>query len=139
MTEFPEETMLGPGGVTLIPESETKQLRKILGNLLHVDTSRLDKDSVNRINKAIGEIKQLECQVSRGYHRNPNSREKFLAGRVVGKIGKDVHDIRYTHNLDGLNYKHAFEGDAQVYAVERNGRRDLLITHRSGLPLWDEF
>lgn len=135
---YPPETMLGPGGVIRTPESESKQIRKILGLLLHVDYSNLDQDSINRIGKSVEMLQGLENQVSRGFHSNPPSK-KFFAGDVVGQIGKDVHDVRYTHSFDGENYEHAFDDNVQVFAVMRNGRRDLLFTHKQGLPLWDEF
>lgn len=134
---LPSETMLGPGGRTLIPESESKQLRKALGYLLHVDANDVGKDNANRIACAVEILSKLEQQVREGYHQNPH--RGFLAGTAVGRIGKDVHDVRYTHDFDGQNYEHVFNGDVQAYAVIRNGKRDILFTHRRGLPLWDEF
>lgn len=81
---------------------------------------------------------RLREQVAGGYHRNPR-RGVFSAGEVVGKIGNDVHDIRYTHAQDGEDYEHKFSGDVEVWAVVRGGKRELLLSHTRGLPLWDDF
>jgi hypothetical protein len=85
-------------------------------------------------------LKALLRQVERGYHRNPKEYgSRVSAGRIVGQIGDDVHEIRYRHVDDGEFYKHEFNGEAEVFAVERNGKRELLIAHRRGLPLWEDF
>lgn len=82
---------------------------------------------------AIRLLEQLRGQVSEGYHRNP-----YTPFRVIGTIGKDVHSVAYQHAKDGKLYKHDFKrGSAQVIAVERHGKRELLIT--GDVPLWDEF
>jgi hypothetical protein len=82
-------------------------------------------------------LQRLHSQSSEGYHRNPGVYTPF---RVVGVIGRDVHFIAYQHDKDKKNYKHDFKGgNAEVLAVERHGKRELLITSPTGANLWDEF
>lgn len=88
---------------------------------------------------AIETLKALREQAQRGYHANPSTSRTFTPFRIVGVIGTDVHFIAYTHK-DGKAYRHDFKGgNAEVLAVERHGKRELLITSPSGADLWDEF
>ena len=120
-------TMLGAGGKIVEPLSE------------HVEIDRAIRAiEGEEFDKAVSILSRLYNQVRQGYHRNPR-RERFDAGRVVGQIAEDVHDIRYTHARNGEDFEHIFNGEVEVFAVLRNGKRELLISHREGLPLWDEF
>jgi hypothetical protein len=124
------DEMLGAGGEFLRPVSEHDALTAAIQYVTHGD-----------YRDAIDVLKALRRQVAKGFHANPPPFEgkRFNAGIAVGKIGDDVHEVRYRHTKDGRDYKHEFNGDAEVYAIQRGNRRDLLITHRDGSPLWDEF
>jgi hypothetical protein len=92
-------------------------------------------------------------QLKAGYHENPslviygNPRGRLKVGasivgstiRVEHQLAKDLHELRYQHAKNGDDFKHAFEGGVQVWAIERNGQREFLITHPDGLPVWDLF
>ncbi|MGH3589540.1 MAG: hypothetical protein ACRDRF_00685 [Pseudonocardiaceae bacterium] len=126
--------MMGTGGKVRVPLSESVELEKVAARLRGVTAA--DTESAELLQEAVALVSRLRSQVKSGYHRNPAN---FLAGRAVGKIGRDVHDIRYIHASDGKPYEHEFNGDVEVYAVERGDKRDLLLTHKRGLPLWDNF
>lgn len=122
------EAMIGPGGHIRVPLSEAAELQKIYDILNEVPNA-------TGIRRAMALIIRLQSQVSAGYHRNP-----YTPFRVVGVLGKAVHTIAYKHAKDHKLYKHDFNGEnAEVLAVERHGKRELLITSPDGLPLWDEF
>lgn len=135
-------TMLGPGGKIVEPRSESAVIGFVLSLLgearLYVNDKKL---LLHHLKDAQEELHKLKAQVEAGYHRNPALKHgaRFSAGEVVGQIGDDVHDIRYRHVDDGKNYEHEFNGEAEVWAVRRNGKRELLIAHSRGLPLWEEF
>lgn len=59
---------------------------------------------------------------------------------VQGVIGTETHKIYYK-NADGSNYVHPFEDPANigVFAVTLGGRKDILIAHDNGKPLWEEM
>lgn len=138
---FGQHVMVGAGGAVRIPRSETKELERainIVDGLRAHARSTFEKGELSRV-EAI--LQRLHEQATEGYHRNPAPFEgqSFTAGKAIGKIGDDVHSIRYRHAKDHKHYQHDFNGDVIVYAVERNGKRDLLLTHREGSPLWDEF
>jgi hypothetical protein len=122
-----KNTMLGPGGEIVEPRSESNELLRVF--------RLLEGGNVERAKEL---VMRLYDQVRKGYHRNPRG-GGFKAGDVVALLGTDVHDIRYTHAEDGGDYEHKFNGEAEVYAVIRNGKRELLISHNRGLPLWDDF
>ncbi len=116
------EMMVGPGGVMKRPLSESDALTKAI-RLIH------DGDTLG----AVELLNRLRRQVSGGYHQNP-----YTPFRVVGTMGEDVHSVAYRHAKDGKLYKHDFKrGSAQIIAVERHGKKELLIT--GDVPLWDEF
>jgi hypothetical protein len=117
------EEMLGPGGKIVRPVSESDALTAIIQHVTHGDY----KD-------AIDTAKLLRKQVEEGYHANP-----YSPFSVIGVLGQDVHDIRYQHAEDGKFYKHDFNGEVEVLAVVRHGKRELLLRHKRGLPLWDDF
>lgn len=120
------------------PKSEALEIGSVLRILHKAKKAWGTGESFALIEEAQDRLRELQEQAMKGHHRNPR-RGRFQAGTVVGKIGDDVHDIRYTHADDGENYEHQFNGEVEVYAVERAGKRDLLLTHVRGLPLWDEF
>lgn len=120
-----KHTMVGPGGEIRVPKSESDQITRAIHQFTHGD-----------FESGLATLKALREQVQGGYHRNAL---RFLAGTAIGKIGDDVHSVRYRHAKDKKHYQHDFHGQVDVYAVERAGKRDLLLTHRDGAPLWDEF
>jgi hypothetical protein len=134
------DAMLGPGGRIIVPESEGEVLVESVQKLMRVAGERgVNEWAHKELWSVIHDLKRLLEQVKQGYHRNPFHKGQFQAGTVIGKIGTDVHDIRYTHSSDGKSYEHHFGGEAEVWAVQRNNKRELLISHVRGLPLWEEF
>lgn len=130
--------MMGHGGKIRVPLSETVELQKAWEILENLRWNKIPDSEVEGIQRAMAILSRLRTQVSAGYHRNPRGLQ-FQAGTVIGKIGTDVHDVRYTHESDGKSYEHQFGGEAEVWAVQRNNKRELLITHVRGLPLWEDF
>ena len=53
-----------------------------------------------------------------------------------GLIGDDVYDVRYQHADDGLDYVHDFGPNVELEALPDGS---VLLSHRDGLPLWDDF
>jgi len=136
--------MLGPGGRILVPESESEVLAESVQKLMRVAGERgVNEWAHKELWSVIHDLKRLLEQVGQGFHRNPGRTPirglQFQAGTVIGQIGTDVHDIRYTHASDGKSYEHHFGGEVEVWGVQRNKKRDLLLTHTRGEPLWDEF
>ena len=114
-------------------KSESHELQRIFEILENMDFRELSPHGLRSVRKAMQLVKELSIQVSHGYHRNPPK-----SFRIVGTIGEDVHSVAYRHFKDRKLYKHDFkEGSAKVYAIERNGKRDLLIS--GDVPLWDDF
>ena len=73
-------------------------------------------------------------------HGNPRHRdESKYQARVVTVLSDNAHDIRYTHATDGEDYEHTFGEGVRVLLVERDGSRDVLLTHAKGKPLWRNF
>lgn len=90
--------------------------------------------------EAIALLRMLREQASRGLHKNPSESRMYTPFKIVGVIGTDVHFVAYQHADDGENYKHDFKGgNAEVLAVIRHGKKELLITSPTGKPLWEEF
>jgi hypothetical protein len=136
---FHKHTMLGAGGKMKIPRSESSVLMRAVQRLSGIEqgVSGLERDVLREV---IRDLEALEEQAAEGFHRNaPPFGKGFQAGQVIGQIGDDVNDIRYRHVTDRKWYEHQFNGDVLVFAVERNGKRDLLLTHKSGKSLWEEF
>lgn len=116
--------MIGPGGHVRVPRSESRTI----GGAIRLIAN-------GQYREAIDLLRRLQSQVEQGYHRNP-----YKPFRIVGEMGSEVHSVAYTHAEDGRNYKHDFQGEnAQLLAIERHGKKDLLITSSRGVPLWDEF
>jgi len=119
--------------------SESQQIDVVL-KLLHLARRALAEEdtqesfeAATQIHRAQGFLRLLRVQVAGGYHRNP-----YDPFRVVGVVGNDVHSVAYRHAKDNKLYRHDFEpGTAQALAVERHGKRELLIA--GDVPLWDEF
>lgn len=131
---YRKHAMMGRGGEVRVPKSESKELTKIFQILENIRFTELSDHSLRSIREAMQRIKELGIQVSEGYHRNP-----YTPLRIVGTISDDVHTVAYRHAKDGKLYKHDFgEGNAKLYAIERHGKRDLLISG-GNLPLWDDF
>lgn len=137
--------MLGPGGELVEPVSEGAALGQFVRQLLHAVAKATEHPQfvtehralLNEVNDVVVGLRQLQKQVERGYHRNP--KHKFLAGHAVERMSGNVHELRYTHDEDGDNYKHDFRGDVEMWAVRRGDRRDILLTHKRGQPLWEDF
>jgi hypothetical protein len=142
-THHGEHEMIGPGGVIQTPKSESKELSRAIALLDDLRT-HLTHDNMMQAQSSLTRVEtilyRLSQQVGAGYHRNPSRRSPhFLAGTAVGKIGTDVHEVKYTHAENGKPYKHDFAGEVEVYAIQRDGHKDLLFTHVRGLPLWQDF
>lgn len=126
---MPRDMMIGPGGVAKYPRSESREIARAMTAIQNGDTSR-----------ALAILKRLHEQVEEGYHANPSSSRMYEPFKIIGVIGTDVHHIAYKHVNDGKLYKHDFQrGSAEVIAVERHGKRELLVTSPDGVPLWEEF
>jgi len=98
------------------------------------------------LKEAIGLLEDLQAQVASGVHRNPAlvvygnppKGGEFLI-RFQRQMANDVHELWYEHVQDGAPYKHAFDGQVQMWGVTRGEQRDVLLTHQRGLPLWKDF
>lgn len=129
------DLMIGPGGVAKRPRSESREIDRVWDRLENMRFNDLSPHNRNMVVEAMEILKSLRNQVSRGYHANP-----YTPFKIVGVLGTDVHSIAYKHAEDGKLYQHDFQRrSAEVLAVERHGKRDLLITSPEGIPLWDEF
>lgn len=129
------EAMLGRGGEIVHPASETATLTHIYGLLAEIIHGNRQSISAERAREALLLVEDLRRQVSQGYHRNP-----YKPFRIIGEMGSCVHGVTYTHAEDGKDYRHSFKGDnAQLFAIERHSKKDLLISSSRGVPLWDEF
>jgi hypothetical protein len=133
---FGPHAMIGEGGRVRVPRSESETLRSIGNMLATVNGTQSDQVTLRRIRDMVD---ALEEQVKEGYHRNPSSSRLYEPFKVVGLIGKHVDSIAYIHAQKNKPYKHDFEGQAEIVAIERHGKRELLITSPQGVPLWDEF
>lgn len=145
------DVYLGPGGKLVQPRSESNELRRLAGlidqarkHLFHGNSGKAE----SALERATLIAERLEHQAEQGYHRNPGLMiygnpplrvRNVAAGRIIGQIAQDVHEIRYQHADDGKAYRHPFEGGVLMFAVERGGQRDLHITHSDGKPLWEDF
>ena len=59
--------------------------------------------------------------------------------KFLDLISDECHAILYRHAEDGKPYRHDFERPTQLVAVERNGKKDVLITSEDGAPIWQDF
>lgn len=106
---------------------------------------------------------EMQTQLTRGIHENPslivygnprsgkhkkNPPGRVKAGRALPageaikvkvQLASDLHEIRYTHAKNNDDFRHPFEGGVEVWAIERAGQREFLVTHPEGKPLWDLF
>lgn len=134
------DMMIGAGGRARYPRSESAVLDSAITRLRQAHSRQSDPHVASEIHGVIADLRIMRENVAEGFHRNPSSSRTYEPFRVVGVIGKDVHGIAYKHAKDGKLYKHDFETrSAQVLAVERHGKRELLIASTDGVPLWDEF
>lgn len=93
-------------------------------------------------------IKKLEGMGKRrrsGHRRNPSlvvynppdlRVRRVGAGRVVGQIASNVHEIKYEHAEDGEPYVHEFSPGVKMFALDGRSHEVLLT---SELPLWEDF
>lgn len=138
------DVYLGPGGRTVKPRSEGMVLSNAVAQLKGSMT-RGGASQAKIVAKVIAELEDLQEQVENGYHKNPfliiHNPPKGLTGkiRVLGPMSEEVHEIRYRHVDDGEPYKHPFNKGVRMLAVEREGRKELFMTHERGLPLWEDF
>ena len=138
------DVMLGPGGKLIVPQSESA----VLGRIMRLVAS-------GNAMAAIAALRALQDQVMHGYHRN-NPAQLVVYGnppllisrkygdlrgpiRLSGAISGEVHAILYKHIEDGKPYRHDFEHPTSMLAVERAGRKDVLITSPEGDPIWQDF
>ena len=148
--------MVGPGGRTVVPKSESSELAYALSVLESLEREpELARSHRMMVRSVIHRLTELKDQVAAGYHRNPmlalamnppvkaphsmGTMGRFEAGKAVGLMSKDVHEIRYTHAKDGKPYRHPFETPTEMWAIVRAGHHDILITHRDGLPVWEDL
>jgi hypothetical protein len=59
--------------------------------------------------------------------------------KFLDLISEECHAILYRHIEDGKPYRHDFERPTQLVAVERNGKKDVLITSEDNAPIWQDF
>lgn len=137
---FGAHAMVGRGGVVRVPHSESADLTTALNSLMDALNADTRNDAETHTREAIRVLQQLRTQVSEGYHRNPSSSRVYEPFKIVGTLGRQVESVKYIHEDDGKPYQHDFKGtSAEVLAVERHGKRELLIASPRGVPLWDEF
>ena len=145
-------TMMGRGGEIRTPKSESAVLGEIITLLEDMDWTpeHMAPFNVRHVQRALNMLRYLHKQVAAGYHRNPSPllvihnppirvRRMLGSSRVIGVMSQDVHEIRYTHAEDNESYKHEFGDGVQMFAVERDGLRDIHLTHVDGKPLWEDF
>lgn len=144
--------------------SETRALQRLRDVLREIETqvNVVVHNQARRfalhdlINEADRLAATLESQAHRGIHTNPPlviygnppmmplRRPGLPKGtqsyRYYGQMSRNVHDVRYTHIVDGKDYKHPFGGDVEMYAIIADGKyKDVLLTGGSGQPLWKDF
>jgi hypothetical protein len=137
------DLMIGPGGVAKRPKSESAELTRAL-DMCEELRVQIQRDNMMQAQSLLSRVEiilsRLRSQVAGGYHENPSSSRMYEPFKIIGPLGRDVHVIAYKHAKDGKNYKHDFQrGSAEILAVERHGKKELLITSPDGVPLWDEF
>jgi len=121
--------MLGPGGRFLHPVSESDAISAAIAHVTHGD-----------YRQALDVLKALKAQVRGGYHRNPSSSRLYEPFKIMGVLAKDVHQIKYQHGQNRDFFQHKFDrGSAEILAVVRHGKHEMLITSPQGVKLWDEF
>jgi len=59
--------------------------------------------------------------------------------KFLDLISDEAHAILYRHAEDGKPYRHDFERPTHLVAVERNGKKDVLITSADNAPIWQDF
>lgn len=130
--------------------------------VMSLEASCGDLTDTARLRQIVGGIREearaLQGQVMHGVHTNPplavylnppmRIRMKRSPASGLGVPGitfaalmsHDVHEIRYTHIDDGKDYRHTFEGRAEMNAIVRRGKHDILITSGDeSIPLWQDF
>lgn len=137
---FGQHAMIGAGGVMRVPRSESAELDRVMALLKPLLGEHTDEDANETLGEALEILERLRKQVSGGYHRNPAG--SVLRGpiEIAGILSHDLRSVAYRHAKDSKLYKHDFErNSAEVLALIRNGKRDLLLSSPDGIPLWDEF
>lgn len=126
-------TMLGPGGVIREPASESAVLADALQRLRRIagHTPQMAPQVAADLRAVIDTLDALRAQVGQGFHRNPQVYKRLMS--------HDVHEVKYQHATDRKPYVHAFGGGVEMYAIERGGRRDILMTDAQGKPLWGDY
>lgn len=129
-------TMVGDRGEVVEPRSESAELLRVY--------RLLEGGNVERAKQL---VMRLYEQVRQGYHRNPslvifgNPPGKTLRGpiEVCGPMSREAHAILYRHVEDNKAYRHDFENPTTLLAIERDGKREVLITSPDGEPIWQDF
>lgn len=58
----------------------------------------------------------------------------------VRRLSPRVVQMRYgKHYETGHQYQHDFGPGVEAWVIRRGGRRDVLLTHRNGKPLWEDM
>lgn len=130
-----------PGGKVRYARSETAELNRAIAAVVAGETAT-----------AVRLLKRLRDQSASGMHRNPPlivfgnpplkvgaHPVRFEGGKVVGQLSAEAHAILYRHIEDGKPYRHDFETPVDIFAIERAGHRDILLTSPDGEPIWGDF
>lgn len=78
---------------------------------------------------------EMRGQLAKGMHTNP----LVIYGNPSRLMSARVYEVRYRHRDDGQDYVHKFKPNVEMVAIERNGKHDILLTHRRGLSVWEDF
>lgn len=132
---------IGAGGRAVYARSETAELDKAVDLIENGQTA-----------KGLAVLRRLRKQVGFGAHKNPPlvvfgnppmgvkpGPGFFRGGSVVGQMSREVHAVLYRHLEDGKPYRHDFEHPTSMYAIERAGQRDVLITSPDGYAIWNDY
>lgn len=153
-----EDVYLGAGGRMRRPLSESRELQNITIKLVALKSRHpAITEDVDRI---LRDVRRLQMQVADGFHRNPphahnpplvifgnppmgkvrRGAHRFEAGKIVGQLSDEAHAILYRHIEDGKPYRHDFETPVGIFAIERAGHRDILLTTSPEFtPIWEDF
>lgn len=117
--------------------SETRALERIRRDLVLAQQEIRDRHHAaagERVDQALTLLGELLDQVEAGIHTNP---ALVIYGNPPGRhIGREVYGVEYRHAKDGKDYRHDFEGGAELWGLEDGS---LLIRSRKGRRHWEDF
>ncbi len=97
---------------------------------------------------------EMRDQVAKGIHRNPPivlygnppAGRRYvtpypgqMSATLLARVSERVYELRYRHIENGKDYRHQFAAGVELDVIDRDGVRDLLLTHQEGKPLGAEF